>query len=173
MGHPALRRLLGDGALLWTNECWGLFYPPNVAIPPSLDFISVDRYVSPLLENATGRKEVDLVRRTYESYIFPKLGTGQRALVIPGTFACDEAGALPLADADAQVAAKLEAYGAWADADARVAGFVPWHFNNRSTGEGTQNDPCDMRVGLEALPRARAKLALMVRAAGPFSFAAG
>ena len=162
-----LRELLGPSAVLWTNECWGLFYPPNVTIPPALDFISIDRYLSPTSANATGREEVELVRRTYEAYIFPKLAHNQSALLIPGTYGCTEAGALPLAEEDAQIAAKLDAYGAWAGADDRVGGLVAWHFNNRKTGQGTSGDPCDARTGLEALPRARAKLAQMVRAAGP------
>ena len=41
-----LRALLGPDALLWTNECYGLFYPPSVQVPPALDLISVDRYAS-------------------------------------------------------------------------------------------------------------------------------
>ena len=38
-----LRALLGPRALLWANECYGVFYPPDAAIPPQLDLISVRR----------------------------------------------------------------------------------------------------------------------------------
>jgi hypothetical protein len=41
--NETLRALLGLRALLWVNECYGVFCPPDATIPPQLDLISVRR----------------------------------------------------------------------------------------------------------------------------------
>ena len=43
-----------------------------------------------------------------------------------------------------------------AKADTRIAGFSPWHFNNRSSPQ--HGPPCDMELGAVAMPDVVTKL---------------
>ena len=43
-----------------------------------------------------------------------------------------------------------------AKAEPRIAGFTPWHFNNRSSPQ--HGPPCDMELGAVAMPDVVAKL---------------
>ena len=51
---------------------------------------------------------------------------------------------------------KLDGYFEWAKSDKRIAGFNPWHFNNRSNPQA--GGACDMELGAVAMPSVYAKL---------------
>jgi hypothetical protein len=63
--------------------------------------------------------------------IFPKMQPWQRAVLVPGLFACSNLSYYPLYLQEAQMVAKLDAYYQWGLNDSRIAGYVPWHFNTR------------------------------------------
>ena len=51
-------------------------------VPAALDYISVDLY------RGGGSAEVGYAKAFYEKHVFNKLLPHQRALIVPGTFAC-------------------------------------------------------------------------------------
>ena len=92
----------------------------------------------------------------YNDILFPKLHSHQQVLLVAGVFACTNFTYFPLPLQDRNVAEKLEAYFTWAQAEPRIAGFNPWHFNNRSSPQA--HGACDMELGAVALPRTMATL---------------
>ena len=142
-----VRAELGSSAMVYANECGGSAQTGGTIrgcyksqcrdewawprVPPALSHISVDAYD----EGNTGG-EVDKARGHYEAVIYPRLSAEQRVLVVPGVFASSAEGCAPLRcpleEQEDAVVAKLKNYLAWGRADARVVGFHPWHWANRS-----------------------------------------
>ena len=140
--------------MVYTNECGeaiagGHGHPPlNSSLPPELDLFSIDVYdgYGPA---GGGAAEAATARRFAEKYLYPRMHTAQSLMLVPGTFACSNLSYVPLAVSERSVLAKLDAYLAWAKDDGRVAGFNPWHFNNRSKPQ--HRPPCDMQLGAVAM----------------------
>lgn len=172
-----LRALLGPQAILYTNECggpavWG--FPPGGKVPAALDLISIDYYAGwlphgascPLSANATcpdgatdpPLSEVTWMQQYLKTAMAPVMEAHQGVMLVPGTFGCHEVDAYgqrtPMSNESMAegIIAKLDAYLSWAQKEPRIVGFNPWHFNNRNIGEGAHGAPCDMNVGIEALP---------------------
>ena len=149
-----LRSLLGEHAILHTNEC-GLpeLFANLDRIPPDLDWISIDGYwgYDPAHRAPDGALEAQLVRSFAQTSIYPKMSPSQRLAVVPGTFACSNFSYMPLANSSRSVVAKLRAYMEWAQADARVVAMFPWHVNWLPAAAATQG-PCDMALGSTDIP---------------------
>ena len=95
-------------------------------------------------------------RAFFNKEVFPRLGPHQAAAAVPGVFACSNFSYESLADSEARVVAKLQAYFEWSKTEPRLQGLYPWHFTTRS---GKQSSgACDMRVGAVAMPRVLDKL---------------
>ena len=75
----------------------------------------------------------------------------QRALIAPGAFGGLGFPACNGSCFDAMMETDAREFYAWARADERGAGFVPWHFFNESSTGAPSQVPC--MVGLESLPR--------------------
>ena len=145
----SLRSLVGPEAILYTNECAEMSTWPSV--PTELDYISMDTYGG-FEPPGNATQSALQVQKFYTEHVFPKLADHQAALLVPGTFACSNTTYFPLDQQDALVAKSLELLYEWAKTEPKIAGFNPWHFHNRS---GAQHPPpCDMELGLEALPNA-------------------
>lgn len=123
----------------------------SVAVPAELDYISMDVYAG-YEPPGDPAKEVAAAKAFYETSVFPKLSGNQAALLVPGTFACSNLTYFPLEAQDKVVAQKLQLFYAWAQTEPKIAGFNPWHFHNRSSPQ--HPPPCDMQLGLEAMPTA-------------------
>ena len=91
-----------------------------------------------------------------ENEIYPRMAPGQLFVTVPGTFACSDLHWAPLARSDAEVALKMEEYFAWAREDHMIAGFNPWHWDDRRHQQAT--GPCDMALGAVNLTKTRAVL---------------
>ena len=156
--QPVAARLhaaLGPDATIYTNECRTHLSGIKV-VPKDIDLISVDVY-NGYLVGSNGTSEVASARKVYEGRLFPKLQPHQRAMVVPGVFACSNLSYYPLAAQSVQMVAKLDGYFEWAKAQPRIAGFTPWHFLNRTAPQYAP--PCDMSLGAVAMPNVVAKLA--------------
>jgi len=77
-------------------------------------------------------------------------------MLVPGIFACSNLTYFPLDEQAANLVDKLDGYFEWAKTDTRIAGFNPWHFNNRSSPQ--HGEPCDMELGAVAMPSVLAKV---------------
>lgn len=97
------------------------------------------------------------MRRTLEATVFPKLRSHQKVLLIPGLFGCSNSTYLSLSEADGIAATKLAGYAAFMSSEPRIAGMVGWHFNDRKPSP-QPGHPCDMSVGLTALPKSVAAM---------------
>ena len=161
-----IRQYLGPDAIIYANECLDITNPSlNVTeVPPDFDLISVDTYGG-YLPGTNGTAEVAQAKKMYD-IIFGKLQGHQRVLLVPGTFGCSNTTFFPLAAQDRNVQDKLRAYFAWAKADARIAGFNPWHFSTRDHAQ--HNAPCDMELGAEVMPGAMGVLEEIGRYIGSF-----
>lgn len=146
-----LRTLLGPSAVLYTNEC-AINYIDKV--PADLDLISMDVYdgYSP---GSNGTDEVNRAMKLYSDVIFPKLHEHQQVMLVPGVFGCTNTDYMPFETMSKNLVDKLEGYWSWAQRDQRIAGFCPWHYNNRSR---MHPDPCDMGPGAIAYPDVLTKL---------------
>jgi hypothetical protein len=96
-----LRALMGPDMIIYTNECGGEFDPIHnndtdmniTEIPPDFDLISLDSYADylpPALPVGNRSNEVAMVKPFYES-LFSRMHPHQRAVLVPGTFACSNA----------------------------------------------------------------------------------
>ena len=120
-----------------------------------VDVSQVDTYAG-YTPGSHGADEVAKAKLMYEDILFPKLHSHQKVLLVPGVFACTNFTYFPLALQDQNVADKMKAYFAWAQSEPRIAGFNPWHFNNRSKPQA--HGACDMELGAVALPKTMATL---------------
>jgi hypothetical protein len=124
--------------------CWW----PHV--PDELDLVGFDTYED------TGAAEVAAVRAYAEACVFPSMHSEQRFVAVPGCFAQHNNTTTPqlMDKEDATVADKVDAYAAWAVADARVGGVKPWHWDDRAmTEEGGR-----FWLGASSLPKTRKRL---------------
>ena len=99
--------------------------------------------------------EVTAAKTMYD-IIFPKLHGHQKVMLVPGTFACSNLTYFPLDDQAKNLVDKLEGHFEWAKKDDRIAGFNPWHLNNRSGAQA--GGDCDMELGAVAMPTVYKKL---------------
>ena len=119
------------GVFIFTNECAG---EPGQwpEIPAGLDVISLDAY-------GVGAAEAAMAKQFYERFL-PRLKPHQSVWLVPGLFGFNGTGPNPadshlrkcwatvMAEADESLVEKLSAYWAWADADPRITGVIPWHW---------------------------------------------
>jgi hypothetical protein len=160
-----LREMLGPSAIIYANECLDIAVPElNVTeVPPDFDLISIDHYDG-YLPGTNGSAEVEEAKANYE-VLFGKMHPWQRAVLLPGTFACsnlswaDSVG-MPLRVQQANVVEKLRGYWAWAQNDSRIGGFCPWHFNTRF-GNPQYPGVCDMVLGAVEMPQVVAELRMI------------
>lgn len=91
-----LRALLGPKAIIYANECADIANPHlNVTeVPPGFDLISIDHYAG-YMPGANGTDEVVAAKANYE-VLFSKMHPHQRAVLLPGTFACSNVTWFPL-----------------------------------------------------------------------------
>eukprot|EP00039_Didymoeca_costata_P017189 m.316582 g.316582 ORF g.316582 m.316582 type:complete len:292 (-) comp16504_c0_seq12:223-1098(-) len=158
-----LRQTLPTNAILYTNECSEMEKWPSV--PSSLDYISIDFYDE---KNTNGSAEVAKNKDFYNNVIFPKLQPHQGVLLVPGIFASDpvhcEANGVkcPLGPQADQVVIKLKEMFSWAQEETRIAGFNPWHYNNRSSPQlpGAYNQ----QLGAISMPTVVEQLRIMGQA---------
>lgn len=150
-----LRQLLGPDAILYANECW-LGDTAAVTIAPEFSHFSVDTYQYDYRQKGVGEREVAQVKSAY-NYLFTRMHPAQQVLIVAGTFACTSNSSVgksvPVDGGQTdEVLAKVNGLYEWAQSERRVAGFAPWHFNNRG-GNQAQGASCDMRLGAEAMPK--------------------
>ena len=142
-----LRNGVGDKAILYENECEGGIKDWQ-QVPTELNWISIDHY-----DYKNGTQEYEQTISVYNSLIFPILNKNQKALFVPGIFACNET----TIDFDSQqIVQKLDLFFNYALNDTRIKGLNPWHFNNRSSSQHAP--PCVMEIGAIAMPNVIAKL---------------
>jgi hypothetical protein len=159
-------KLVGTGVWLYVNECERSFtglspgsdgcpkdkkgfcrYAGQIRkVPDAIDFISADIY------ELNSAHEPIAARAVYEKHIYPALAPHQKTWVVPGAFA-------PLdvdnATNSKTMVAKLEGYWSWAQADIKVVGINPWHYNTWGSFDGTS----PFKLGAREFPAVRAKLA--------------
>jgi hypothetical protein len=169
-----------DGpVLVYANEALKVCDPKrgntSWVLPASIDLFSVDVYSS------GGLAEVAAVQAAVETCVLPRLRPHQSAMLVPGVFGNS---GLPLgqggchglnkyghpAYAQNETAAVLQGLFEWAQTEPRIAGFCPWHYNDRcglATPPVACHDakpPCDMDRGAVSMPIVRAKLEEIGRA---------
>eukprot|EP00038_Savillea_parva_P021377 m.34506 g.34506 ORF g.34506 m.34506 type:complete len:301 (+) comp5144_c0_seq1:204-1106(+) len=146
-----LHQLFPPGSIIYPNECGDSIAPPLTKFPDTITHVSIDYYAG-YYPGSNGTTEAIKTREVLNSTVYPRLVSGQRVFLVPGTFACSNLSYMPLEASDEAVADKLNAYWDWADSDPNIAGFNPWHFNDR--GHPQHPPPCDMQLGLVSLPKA-------------------
>lgn len=92
---------------------------------------------------------------SYTKYVFPRLGKDQRVILVPGVMGCNYTQSTLDTNAQ-QIIDDLNVLFDWAKNETRVAGFNPWHFNNRSTNQAAP--PCNMKPGAVVMPSVVDKL---------------
>jgi hypothetical protein len=118
------------------------------------------RFLAGFKPGTKGMDEVTAAKKMYD-IIFPKLHDHQKVMLVPGTFACSNLTYFPLDGQAKNLVEKLDGYFDWAKSDERIAGFNPWHFNNRSNPQS--GPPCDMELGAVAMPSVYKKLQVTKR----------
>ena len=140
----AIKQYPGNEKLtVYTNECSGTIngWPK---IPESIDWVSFDLYDT---KNGTNAAEETIAQ--LEKYIFPRLSKTQKAIMVPGVMGCNYT-QFELDANSAQIVDDLDTLFSWAKNEPRVAGFNPWHFNNRATNQAAP--PCNMKPGAVMMP---------------------
>eukprot|EP01050_Picozoa_sp_SAG11_P026877 SAG11_NODE_6597_length_1281_cov_1.949239_1_plen_267_part_01 len=98
----------------------------------------------------------------YEREVFPRLRPHQRALLAPGVFASHPEvcaahnTSCPLAQQATQVTKRLDMLFEWAKGRDEIAGWIPWHFGNRTTPQW--GGAYDLELGAISMPSVVAKL---------------
>lgn len=93
-------------------------------IPADIDWIGYDDYSD----------NVSAVQSDYQTYLYPKMSAGQKAVLVPGAFGSEGNPNATLGDYDQQNVIDAEAYYQWAKTDSNVIGFVPWHWMTLNLG---------------------------------------
>ena len=118
------------------RSCW----TNTSKVPASVDWVSCDQYEDPTKATAphpwlssAANPEAKAQRYFADHFIKSKPHDHQRIVLVPGIFGnrSDEWTNNYLAD-------KLQGYWEWAQEDAKVAGFNPWHFEDRTWYAGVQ-----------------------------------
>lgn len=139
-------------------------------LPASIDLFSVDVYSS------GGLAEVAAAKAAVQTCVLPRLSSPhQSIMLVPGVFGnsglpVGQGGCKGLnkygrpAYAQNETVAMLELLFEWAQTEERIAGFCPWHYNDRcglATPTVKCHDappPCDMDRGAVSMPLVKAKL---------------
>jgi hypothetical protein len=152
-----LRAFLGPTALLYENECGDSIssLPPGDMLSPDLDLVSVDIYKG-YMPSSNASEEVAAAKKFAINEMYPRMSKQQRIMFVPGTFACSNFSYISLEESSQHVITILNEFNDWGLHDEKVAGFNPWHFNNRSHPQ--HNQPCDMKLGAIAMPKVVEKL---------------
>ena len=129
--------------IIYTNECDGTVngWP---SVPESIDWISFDLY-----DVNNGTHGAHEIISSYETYIFPRLNDNQKVVLVPGIMGCNYTQS-ELDINSVQIVNDLDILFEWAKNETNVAGFNPWHFNNRSTNQAAP--PCNMKPGGVMMP---------------------
>lgn len=161
--YPWLVTWENEGGVDWVNDF-------QDGIPTELDIISMDDYYMwPSGSSTTPQGQVDGHRKFYEHAIYPLLKAHQQVLIVPGSYGTHDPRTGPLPphyprgnltycygltfdSCDEYMADQARAYAAWAFADARVAGFAPWHWDTRGIGVVTPFK----EVGVVDMPKTKA-----------------
>ena len=155
------------GVFIFTNECAAT---PTAwpEIPAGLDVISVDAY-------AGGAGEVVMAKQFYARFL-PLLKPHQSVWVVPGLFGpnatisgASRPNATAMAEHDESLVAKLSAYWAWADAEPRITGVIPWHWHNLGAGF----KPPGLQLGGDSFPKTLAWISVKVGLLAPHALKVG
>jgi hypothetical protein len=134
-GHvePCVRKPGHNPRACWTNES---------KVPASVDWVSCDQYEDPTKATSpypwfasAANPEADAQRFFADHFIKSKLHEHQRVVLVPGIFGNRSDGWT-----DKYLTEKLQGYWKWAQEDSRVAGFNPWHFNDRTWYVGCKDE---------------------------------
>ena len=87
-------------------------------------------------------QERSLVQNLYQGSLFPHLRPHQRVFIVPGLFAASNVSApfggyRSMEDADKSLCSKLQAFIAWAHAEPRIIGVMPYHLDSWCDGPYT------------------------------------
>ncbi|MFI4910201.1 MAG: hypothetical protein ACIAQZ_00895 [Sedimentisphaeraceae bacterium JB056] len=93
-------------------------------IPADVDWIGFDCY----------SETIATVQSDYQTYLYPKMSAGQKAVIVPQAFGSEGNPGATLDDYDQQNVIDAEAYYQWAKTDSNVIGFVPWHWLSLELG---------------------------------------
>lgn len=135
-------------------------------MPPELDLFGYDIYRGWWI-GGSPKEELEETQKIYAK-LFAKLQPHQRAVVVGQGFACSNTSAYPLEQQDEVVAEKLELAFEWAKAEPRIAAINPWHWGTRHRAQ--HSGVCDMRLGMEVLPKAIEKLREIRKFMGPLHY---
>ena len=99
-----------------------------------------------------------------------KLQPHQSVWLVPGLFGPNATApnatapnASAMAENDASLVAKLSAYWAWADAEPRITGFIPWHWANLGLAfVANPANPPKFQLGGDSFPETLAWIASKV-----------
>ena len=86
---------------------------------------------------SNGTREVERVKSYYESFVFPGMSAHQSVFAVPGVFWDKRFNNKTTtfvrhqAQNEQRIVAKLQAYVDWAKVEPRLAGLMPWHYNDR------------------------------------------
>jgi len=143
-----IKSYAGD-VIVYTNECDGTIngWP---MVPESINWVSFDLYD---VNNGTNAA-IETIN-SYEKYVFPRLNDNQKVILVPGVMGCNYT-QFELNDNSQEIVDDLNYLFNWAKNENRVAGFNPWHFNNRSTNQAAP--PCNMKPGALTMPNVVNKL---------------
>ena len=127
----------------------------------------MDVYVAGACEAASAKLH-------YEAFL-SKLQPHQSVWVVPGLFGPNATApgagapnATAMAENDASLVEKLAAYWAWADAEPRITGIIPWHWANLGLGfVANPANPPKFQLGGDSFPKALAWIAEKVGQLAP------
>jgi len=118
-------------AIIWTNEA---IFPVidgsdrfgtkhnYTHLSTGLTHFSVDFY------HMSSGEFVDDVRQLYQKAVYPKMAKGQKALLVPGSFASTHNPSCNVSCYDTFCARDAYEFYKWAQEDDLVAGIAPWHW---------------------------------------------
>ena len=138
----SIRESIGNKPIIMANECVGTFNSNHnykwTEIPDGLNYISADYY-----DMGNGTNEYIFIKNLYQKYIFPllktaennKYGFDQKCVFVPGVFACNSSINEMNINSE-NIIITLNDMFEWGKSEDRIAGFNPWHFDNRSNNAG-------------------------------------
>ena len=159
-----LKGALGPTLIISSQEMHGVYpgfpnYPASAPqVPAAIDLVCATGGYGGYSPGESGIEEASHAKTALTPWLrSSSLRSYQRVMLLPGIFGCKNTSYFGTPqEQGVRVAAKLDAYYAWAKTEPKVAGFDPWHFDDRT--EKQWNGPCDQRMGAAAMPAAVAKL---------------
>jgi hypothetical protein len=138
----------------------GVYLGPSAApgaIPAAIDLVCATGGYDGFMPGMSGEEEVNRSKPRLAP-LFAMLRPHQRAMLLPGVFGClaNQSFFGPPAAQAARVVRKMDAFWNWARAEPKVVGLDPWHYWNES--DTLDGGPCDMKLGVQAMPSVLAKL---------------